>query len=127
MRTSGMARRAASRRSAQMSASATILSGARFPSAAYAGRCPRSAMKPCPMIAPRSAGAVVPGAKPWRLSFVCSVIVLVPEVRDHLFAHHPAEGVLQLHELNEEVVLRIEPFGVHGALEVEGKPLLRPL
>ena len=35
-----------------------------------------------------------------------------------------AQRVLQLHQLNEQVVLRIQPGRVHRALEVEREPLL---
>src|SRR5687768_9052220 len=52
------------------------------------------------------------------------VVILIPEVGDELFAAHVAHGVLELHELDEEVVLGVEAGGGHGALEVEGEPFL---
>src|SRR5690606_37513592 len=53
-----------------------------------------------------------------------SVVVLAPEVGDEVFTLHPAQRVLQLHQLNEQIVLGIEPRRGHGALEVEAQPLL---
>src|SRR5690606_10035224 len=53
-----------------------------------------------------------------------SVVILVAQVGDELLAHHPAERVLQLHELNEQIVLRIELGRGHRALEIEAEPLL---
>src|SRR5580765_28264 len=52
------------------------------------------------------------------------VVVLTAEVRDELFALEVAQRVLQLHQLNEQVVLRIEAGRVHRRLEVEREPLL---
>src|SRR4051794_37858993 len=63
---------------------------------------------------PMSAGCVYPAL----------VVVLTPQMRDELFALQVTQGVLQLHQLNEEIVLRIQTRGVHGALEVEREPLL---
>ena len=37
-----------------------------------------------------------------------SVVVLEPEVRDELLARHVAQRVLQLHQLDEQIVLRIQ-------------------
>src|SRR5690606_15569760 len=51
-------------------------------------------------------------------------VVLQTEVRDLLLSHHPAKRILQLRLLDEEVVLRVNPLGVHRALQVEGEPLL---
>src|ERR1700727_3100406 len=98
MRAFGSASCAFSRRAAHVSATATI-SKRLGPSSAYAGTWPRSEMKPYPTTPPRSGRRGVPAS---------SVIVLRAEVRDNLLAHHPAEGVLQLHELNEEVMLGVE-------------------
>src|SRR5262245_28343282 len=53
-----------------------------------------------------------------------SVVILVAQVRDEVLAHHPAERILELHALNEEIVLRVEPFRGHRALEVKAEPLL---
>src|SRR5882762_8102607 len=55
------------------------------------------------------------------------LVVLQAEVRDLLFAHHPAQGVLELRLLDEEVVLRVHRGSVLGALEVEGQPFLDAL
>ena len=52
------------------------------------------------------------------------VVVFVPQVRDELFADHPAQGVLQLHHLDEEIIFRVQARGCHGALVVEGQPFL---
>src|SRR6185437_9704824 len=115
MRACGSAARAFSRRAAQESATATM-SNRVGPGKRYAGTCPRSLMKPKPTTAPRRIG----GAER-------SVIVLGAQVRDGFLAHHPAQGVLQLHELDEEVVLRVEVGRRHRALEVEAEPLLGAL
>ena len=48
-------------------------------------------------------------------------------MRDLLFAHHPAKGVLELRLLDEEVVLRVHSGSVLRALEVEGEPFLDAL
>src|SRR6185437_8996497 len=58
------------------------------------------------------------------LPWACSVVVLEAEVGDHLFAHDVAQGVLQLHGLDEQVVLGVEAGGGDGALEIEREPLL---
>ena len=55
------------------------------------------------------------------------LVVLQAEVRDLLFAHHPAQGVLELRLLDEEVVLRVHSGSVLGTLEVEGQPFLDAL
>ncbi len=52
-------------------------------------------------------------------------VVFVAEVRDEIFVHHPAHRVLQLHRLNEQVVLRIQVRRCHRTLEVEAQPFLR--
>jgi hypothetical protein len=38
-------------------------------------------------------------------------------VRDELFAHHVPQVVLQLGELDEQVVLRVEPDAVIGPFQ----------
>ena len=43
---------------------------------------------------------------------------------DEVFAHDVAEGVFELHRLNEEVVLGIDAGGAVGSFEVEAEPLL---
>src|SRR3989338_6369357 len=63
-------------------------------------------------------------------SSVTSALVLVvldAEVRDLLLAPQPAQRVLELGLLDEQVVLGLEPGGGHGALEVERQPLLDAL
>src|SRR5215213_3040742 len=55
------------------------------------------------------------------------VVVLKPEVRDEVFAAQVAERVLELHQLDEDVVLWVEAGRGHRRLEVEGEPLLRAL
>ena len=51
-------------------------------------------------------------------------VVVEAEVGDEVFAHDVAEGVFQLHRLDEEVVLGIDAGGAVGILEVEAQPLL---
>src|SRR5579871_2371459 len=53
-----------------------------------------------------------------------SVVVLTAEVRDQLLTLEVPQRVLQLHQLDEQIVLGIEPRGVHRTLEVEREPLL---
>src|SRR5450631_2973396 len=54
------------------------------------------------------------------------VVVLGAEVRDQLVALGVAQRVLQLHELDEQVVLRVQTLGGHRRLPVEAQPLLDP-
>ena len=54
------------------------------------------------------------------------VVVLGAKMGYEVFAHDVTEVVLELCQLDEEVILRIQTFGVLGTLEVEGKPLLNP-
>src|SRR4051812_27939448 len=75
----------------------------------------------------RSAGAIRVAIKNHsraRNSDPSSVVVLQPQVRDELFSSHVPERVLQLHQLNEQIVLRVQLRRVLGALEVEREPLL---
>src|SRR6266851_1160473 len=51
-------------------------------------------------------------------------VVVEAEVGDEAFAHDVAKGVLELHRLDEEVVLRVDAGGAVGSLEVEAEPLL---
>src|SRR5688572_13318029 len=53
-----------------------------------------------------------------------SVVVFAAQVRDEFFTAHVPQRVLQLHELDKEVVLRVELRHVHRALEVKREPLL---
>src|SRR5260221_13196742 len=52
------------------------------------------------------------------------VVVLASQMRDQLLAPHVAQGVLELHELDEHVVFGVELGRVHGAFEVERQPFL---
>src|SRR4051812_36963536 len=47
------------------------------------------------------------------------VVVLASEMGDQFLAHHVAQRVLQLHQLDEQVVLRIDLRGMHRRLVVE--------
>ena len=43
--------------------------------------------------------------------WICSsVVILQTQMRDQVFAHNVAQRVLQLHRLNEQIVLWIETF-----------------
>ena len=53
-----------------------------------------------------------------------SVVVLLPEMRDEILPLDVPQRVLELHELDEEIVLGVEPRRVHRALEVEREPFL---
>src|SRR5690606_19860275 len=63
----------------------------------------------------------------WLLLDVLLLVVLLAEVRDLLLAHEPAERVLELRLLDEQVVLRVDRRRVLRALEVEREPLLDAL
>src|SRR5690349_6536436 len=52
------------------------------------------------------------------------IVVIEPKVGNQIFSTHPAERVLQFHELNKEIVFRIQAGRGHWRLEVERKPLL---
>src|SRR5439155_15285680 len=52
------------------------------------------------------------------------VVVLTAQVGDQLLALQVAQRVLQLHQLNEQIVLGVQTGGVNRTLEVEGQPLL---
>ena len=51
-------------------------------------------------------------------------VVVEAQVSDEAFAHDVAEGVLELHVLDEEIVLGVDAGGGVGVLEVEAEPLL---
>src|SRR6185437_4113419 len=55
---------------------------------------------------------------------VILIVVLESEVSNQLLALHPAQSILQFHELDEDVVLGIESLSRHRRLEIERKPLL---
>src|SRR5437867_6856201 len=61
---------------------------------------------------------------PIRTGWNLIVVVLTTEVCDQLFALQVPERVLQLHELNEQVVLRVQPRGVNGRFEIKRQPFL---
>src|SRR4029434_2312227 len=62
-------------------------------------------------------------ATPWcGADALALLVILDSQVRNLLFTPQVAQGVLQLGELNEEVVLGIEEGSTHRALEVEGQP-----
>src|SRR5579872_3211564 len=74
-------------------------------------------MKPYPTMAPRKSRGALLGGK--------SVIVFRPQMGNDVFPHHPAQRVLQLHQLNEQIVFWIKVLRSHGALEIKAQPLLR--
>src|SRR3954453_14391445 len=53
-----------------------------------------------------------------------SVVVLEAEMCDQVFSAHPAQRILQLHKLNEDIMLGVQAFSSHGRLEVEREPFL---
>src|SRR4051812_34115446 len=56
-----------------------------------------------------------------------SVVVLTTKMGDQFFTLQVSERVLELHQLDEQVVLRIQPGCMHRTLEVEGQPFLDPV
>src|SRR4030095_5312326 len=65
-----------------------------------------------------------PNSSPKSPSRCNSIVVLHPEVRDHVFPPQKTEGILQFHQLNEQVMLRVESCSAHGTLEIETQPFL---
>ena len=65
-------------------------------------------------------GRLLRGRLPGRLL----AVVVEAEVGDEGFAHDVAEGVFELHGLDEEVVFGVEAGGGVGGFEVEGEPFL---
>src|SRR5512134_2106560 len=61
------------------------------------------------------------GCRPGPASLL---VVFDAEVGDLLLTHQPAQRVLELGLLNEQVVLRVQPLRRLRALEVERQPLL---
>src|SRR5260370_2817855 len=57
-------------------------------------------------------------------SEIQSIVILLSQVRNHILSHHPAKCVLELHQLNEEVMLGIEPGCAHRRFEIEAQPFL---
>src|SRR5262245_54695050 len=83
---------------------------------------PDRAGGPRPVVGRRSSARTW-GGEDRRLTTV-SIVVLEPEVGDELLAAQVAEGVLQLHQLDEEIVFGVEAGRGLRALEVKRKPLL---
>src|SRR5690348_4780463 len=52
------------------------------------------------------------------------VVILESEMRDQLFIPQVAKRVLELHQLDEEIMFRIESRRGHGTFEVKAEPLL---
>jgi hypothetical protein len=86
-----------------------------------------------PLRKPLQAAARLPGTqkrRPLAVAFLIDVsglrlvVVFQTKVRDHLLALHVSQRVLQLHELNEQVMFRVEFRCAHGALEIEREPFL---
>src|ERR1035437_8239866 len=61
---------------------------------------------------------------PMSAGCVLLVVVFTAEMGDELFALQIPQLVLQLYQLNEEIVLRVQLRRVHRALEVERQPFL---
>ena len=53
-----------------------------------------------------------------------SVVILKTQMRNQVFAAQVTKGVLELHQLDENIVLGIERRRGHWRLEVEGEPFL---
>ena len=66
----------------------------------------------------------LPTNQPWKPSRLELIVIFHTEVGDHIFALQIAQSVLELHLLNEEIMLRIETGGAHRALEEEREPFL---
>src|SRR5580698_1635280 len=52
------------------------------------------------------------------------VVILQPQMRNQFLALQVPQRVLQLHQLNKQVMLGIQPRRGHRRLEVEAQPLL---
>src|SRR5215471_12901564 len=61
---------------------------------------------------------------PGRCSVFSLIVILESQMGNQRFAAQVPQRVLQLHELDEKVVLRIEPRRRHGGLQIEAQPLL---
>src|SRR5467141_573611 len=66
----------------------------------------------------------VAGREETRALLLRVLVVLDAEVRDLLLAHHPAQRVLELGVLDEQIVLGVQTRGELGTLKVEGQPFL---
>src|SRR5215471_12409020 len=54
------------------------------------------------------------------------IVIFQTQMGDQILAPHPAQRILQFHELDKDVVLGINLRGVHGRLEVKRQPFLHP-
>jgi hypothetical protein len=52
------------------------------------------------------------------------VVIFLSQVRDQIFAHHPAKCVLQLNRLYEQIMLGIQAWRSHRRFEVKAEPFL---
>jgi hypothetical protein len=59
------------------------------------------------------------GSRPETGRELPSVVIFLTQVRDQVLPHHPAQGVFQFHQLNEQIVLRIQTRRGHRRLEVK--------
>src|ERR1035441_10566264 len=75
-----------------------------------------------PDLPPNEKDAAEAASLPEKISPL--VVILQPEVGDHLLAHEVAQRVLEFYRLNEQVVFRIKSGCRHRRLEVEAQPLL---
>src|SRR5205823_8385496 len=55
---------------------------------------------------------------------IALIVILKAEVGDQFFAPEMAQGVLELHQLNEQVVLWVKAGRGHRTLEVKRQPFL---
>src|SRR3954466_5588679 len=87
-----------------------------WPSASNSATIPRPMKRVPPITSARIGMSGCQGSR--------SVVVFQSEVSNEVLTAHPPQRVLQFHQLDEDVVLGIQPGGCHGALEVERQPLL---
>src|SRR5215472_9324143 len=65
------------------------------------------------------------GLMPGSGATLCTlVVILQAEVSDQRLAFQVAQGVLQLHQLDEQIVLGIQSRRSHGRLQIEAQPFL---
>src|SRR5580698_2890334 len=55
-----------------------------------------------------------------------SIVVFQPQMRNQIRAHDVPQRILQLHRLNKQIVLRIEPRRRLRRLQIKAQPLLNP-
>src|SRR3954468_11102261 len=63
----------------------------------------------------------------WPMPARVLVVVFASKVRDQLLTLQIPKRVFQLHQLNEQIVFRIQIRSVHRALEVEREPFLNTM